>query len=143
MSQTTSMTYKEWYIEHSKKRQKLINSLIIQNFSKEEIVHYFRWSNMVKNQPQYCGLYSENKKCHQLNELNCLYCACPYFIFNDEGIETIEENTIYSKCTIDSRFGTEYEYDNCIHQDCSLCLIPHTKQFSIKYFENEQIKQIT
>ena len=62
MSQTTSMTYKEWYIEHSKKRQNLINTLVIHNFSKEEIVHYFRWSNMVKNQPQYCGLYSENKK---------------------------------------------------------------------------------
>lgn len=136
------MTYSSWAKDHIQKRSALLLSLVEKGFSNDVIVKHFSWANMVRTHPDYCGLFAENKKCHQLNELNCLYCACPYFIFNDEGIETIEENTIYSKCTIDSRFGTEYEYNNCIHQDCSLCLIPHTKQFSIKYFENEQIKQI-
>lgn len=138
MSETTSMTYHAWYEEHNKKRLNLIKKLLIQKFSAEEIVHYFRWSNMVKLEPNFCGLYAENKKCHNLAELNCLYCACPYFIFDDEGIEAIDNNIIYSKCAINSRFGTEFEYNNCIHQDCTLCLIPHTKQFSIKYFINEQ-----
>jgi len=128
------MTYKSWHDDHRAKRNALISDLKVSGLSDDEIVHYFRWTNMVKVQKEYCGLYKDMKKCHTLNELNCLFCACPYFVYSDEGLDVQEDGVLYSKCSIDSRLGTTFEYDNCLHQDCTLCLIPHTKHFAFKYF---------
>lgn len=127
------MTYSFWAKSHIGKRSELLRILIDKGFSEEDIVKHFNWSNMVRAHPDYCGLFAENKKCHNLQELNCLFCACPHFIFNDNGLYIEGIKTVYSKCGIDSRFGTEFEYDIAIHQDCTLCLIPHTKQFASKH----------
>ena len=130
------MTYSSWSKEHIQKRSALLISLVEKGFSNDDIVKHFSWANMVRSHPEYCGLYAENKKCHNLQELNCLFCACPHFVFNDNGLYIEGLKTVYSRCGIDSRFGTEFEYDIAIHQDCTLCLIPHTKQFAYKYLNN-------
>jgi Zn-finger protein len=135
------MTYSVWYESHVTKRNALICSLKESGFSDRDIVDYFKWSNMVKVQPTYCGLYAENKKCHTLNELNCLFCACPYFKYNDAGLFEDEGKTVFSLCSIDSKFGTDFVHECSVHQDCSLCLIPHTKHFAYKYITEINLKE--
>ena len=54
------MTYKEWFINHGNKHKKIVEKL--QNLSNDEIIDYFRFENMQKNEPDFCLLYKENKK---------------------------------------------------------------------------------
>lgn len=57
--------------------------------TKQEIIEYFRFENMVKNEPDFCPLYKDNKKCHDMEDLNCYLCACPHFRFDDNGFKKI------------------------------------------------------
>ena len=59
--------------------------------SDEEVIAYFKFENMVKKEPDFCPLYKDNKKCHDMKELNCYLCACPNFRFDDEGFKKVEE----------------------------------------------------
>jgi Zn-finger protein len=90
-----------------------------------EVIEYFRFDNMVINEPDFCLLYNENKKCHDVENLNCYWCACPYFRFNDSGFSTDKDRTLYSTCSIESKEGERFITDTSIHQDCTRCLIPH------------------
>lgn len=112
------MTYHEWLELHTKNKQTILNKLT--NHSNDEIIEYFDFDNMVKNEPEFCPLYLENKKCHNIDELNCYFCACPHFeIGNKKSI-----------CTINSKDRSNIVDDSgYVHQDCSRCTIPHTKEF--------------
>jgi Zn-finger protein len=114
------MTYIEWIEEHKNKHNAILEKLKGKN--KEEIAEYFSYENMKINEPDFCPLYKENKKCHDMEKLNCYFCACPYFDFKDK-------EKLVSYCTIDSKYGSFFESKNAIHQDCSNCLIPHKKEF--------------
>jgi len=63
--------------------------------SDNEVIAYFRFENMVQKEPDFCPLYKETKKCHDMEVLNCYLCACPNFRFDDEGISKKEARTIY------------------------------------------------
>ncbi|MBV5348753.1 hypothetical protein JZU61_03745, partial [bacterium] len=63
------------------------------DLSESEVIEYFRFENMVVNEPKFCLLYAENKKCHETEHLNCYWCACPHFRFNDKGFSTQEGKT--------------------------------------------------
>lgn len=102
--------------------------------SDEEIIAYFRFDNMVKQEPDFCLLYKDNKKCHDMEDLNCYLCACPHFRFDDEGLQKIESKTLYSACEIDAKNGAKFISDDAIHQDCTKCLIPHNETYIKKIF---------
>ena len=104
------MTYENWFENHAKKHQKIVQKCI--NFSNDAIVEYFRYDNMVQKEVDFCPLYKDNKKCHDIEDLNCYLCGCSNFRLTN----------IKSYCDIDSK-------DGFIHQDCSACTIPHKEDF--------------
>ena len=126
------MTYQKWFDSHTKKHQNILKKL--SNLSDDEVIEYFRFDNMQINEPDFCPLFKENKKCHNITNLNCYLCACPYFIFDDNGLEQREEQTIYSKCSINAKNGREFVSESAIHQDCSNCTIPHDERYVKRYF---------
>lgn len=127
------MTYKAWFDEHATKHKIIVDKLISKKFTKEQIIEYFDFDNMVKNEPDFCPLYADNKKCHDMENLNCYLCACPNFRFNDKGIESYNEFKILSKCEIHN--GENFAYKGLIHQDCSKCTVPHHKAYVLKNFD--------
>lgn len=131
------MTYKSWFIEHGNKHKALVEKLKAKGLTKEEIVDYFEFDNMVKSEQGFCYLYAENKKCHDVEYLNCYLCACPLFRFNSNGIKTIGEKTVFSYCEVDSKFGEQVAFDNTIHQDCSRCAVPHGKKYVLKNYSED------
>ncbi len=129
------MSYKEWLIQHGEKHKKIVAKLIILGYNKKQIIEYFDYENMRLCEEDFCLLYSENKKCHEMQNLNCYLCACPNFRFLDDGMVTLEGNTVYSMCSIGSIEGKQQNFDGKIHQDCSRCTIPHEKDYIEKVFD--------
>ncbi|MEA2019464.1 MAG: hypothetical protein U9N59_13580 [Campylobacterota bacterium] len=68
----------------------------------------------------FCVLYSQNKKCHDIDKLNCYLCACPNFRVDNKS----------SFCDINSKDGGNIEgKDGYIHQNCSKCTVPHKVKY--------------
>jgi len=131
------MSYKTWFDEHAAKHKKIVDKLLEKEFTKEQLIEYFDFDNMVKEEPDFCPLYADNKKCHDMESLNCYLCACPNFRFDDKGIKKVGENTQYSFCDIESKDGKQGIYGDKIHQDCSKCGVPHHKSYVLKNFDFE------
>ena len=132
------LTYSQWFQEHGEKHKAIMAKLT--HLSPDEIIRYFRFDNMVEKEPDFCELYKENKKCHDMKELNCYLCACPNFRFKESGFNVREGRVLYSACSISSKEGGQFLTDDAIHQDCSGCGVPHyesyiKKQFSRDWFE--------
>jgi hypothetical protein len=132
------MSYGSWFQAHGEKHKKIIEKL--NHLSDAALIDYFKFDNMVQNEPNFCPLYSDNKKCHDHRELNCYFCACPNFRFKDEGFEQQVEKTLFSTCGIDSKDGSQYISDKAIHQNCSGCFIPHSEAYIKKYFTRNWFK---
>jgi Zn-finger protein len=108
------MTYEQWINQHNIKHQAIMKRL--EHLSDREIIEYFDFDNMKKNESDFCPLYQTNEKCHEMEHLNCYFCACPLF----------RVGNIKSFCKIESRFGGRYQDKNGYsHQDCTNCKIPH------------------
>ena len=129
------MTYKEWFDEMAEKHRAILEGM--EDASEEEIIDSFDYDNMCKQHSDYCPLYLEGKKCHEMENLNCYFCGCPYFRFCDEGIDRIDGKIRYSLCTIDAKEGRRFETEDAIHQDCSECTLPHRRVFIRKHFDRE------
>ena len=129
------MSYIKWFEKHSLKHKNIVAKLLKQDFSKEQIINYFEYENMLKNEVDFCPLYAKGKKCHDMDELNCYLCACPNFRFSDAGIKHIDEKVQYSFCNIDSQDGKQSIYGDKIHQNCSQCKVPHHKQYIDEHFK--------
>jgi hypothetical protein len=129
------VSYISWFELHSTKHKLIVDKLVLQSLNKEEIIEYFDFDNMVKMENEFCPLYEEPKKCHDMESLNCYLCACPNFRFGDKGVEKIEDKTKYSFCDIDSKDGRVGVYGESIHQDCSKCGVPHHKSYVEKNFD--------
>ncbi len=132
------MSYSSWFHEHGEKHKAIMAKLT--HLSPDEVIRYFRFDNMVKNELDFCPLYKDNKKCHDMKALNCYLCACPNFRFKDEGFNTRKGKTLYSTCSISSKEGGQFISEDAIHQDCSKCAVPHhesyiKRQFSRDWFE--------
>ena len=132
------MSYTKWFENHAKRHKKIVDQL--SHLSDEEVVEYFDFDNMKIKHTDFCPLYAKNKKCHDIENLNCYLCACPNFRFNDNGFKKVENRTLFSKCNINSKDGDQFKTDNAIHQNCSGCLVPHhesyiQKNFSRNWFE--------
>lgn len=129
------MGYDTWFNEHAIKHEKIVKKLLEKELSKEQIIDYFDFENMVKEEKDFCPLYKDHKKCHDMETLNCYLCACPNFRFNDEGITKVEDKTQYSFCDIDSKDGEQGVYGEKIHQNCSGCSVPHHRAYVERNFD--------
>ena len=129
------MSYGSWFKEHGKKHREIIERL--SHLSDDELIEYFRFDNMVKNEPKFCPLYAKNQKCHNIKELNCYLCACPNFRFNDNGFKKIGAKTLFSICSIDSKDGVQYISKEAIHQNCAGCFVPHSEIYIKKHFSRD------
>lgn len=129
------MSYKEWFDAHAAKHAAIMEKL--SRLGDEEVITYFRFENMVVQEPEFCPLYAENRKCHDTEELNCYLCACPNFRFNDAGFRTEEGKTLFSTCAIESPDGERYLGEDAIHQNCAGCLVPHRESYIRKVFDRD------
>jgi len=129
------MSYSNWFNEHAYKHKIVVDKLVAQGYTQEQIIEYFDFESMVQNENDFCPLYKESKKCHEMESLNCYLCACPNFRFDDAGIKELGENTQYSFCDIDSKDGSQGIYGDKIHQDCSKCTVPHHRSYVEKNFD--------
>ncbi len=127
------MTYNEWFEKQGKLHANVMKKL--EDKTVDEVIQYFRFDNMVKNEPDFCPLYKDNKKCHDYEDLNCYLCACPNFRFKDEGFEITDDGkTLYSTCSINSKDGDQFIGEDYIHQNCSGCIVPHREKYIKKNF---------
>ena len=131
------MSYQKWIDTHAQKHKKIVQKLLQNGMSEDDIIDYFDFENMRKEEPDFCPLYAKNKKCHDMESLNCYLCACPNFRYNDAGIATIDDKIQYSYCSIESKDGRQGIYGAKIHQDCSRCTVPHTKSYVKAHFNHE------
>jgi len=113
--------YGDWFEGHAKKHADIVAKL--KNRSDDEIIEYFEYENMRKNEPDFCP-YAKNKKCHDMENLNCYLCACSNFRFNDVGFREVDGKNLKSYCSIESKDGRVFEGKEAIHQDCSSCIVP-------------------
>ena len=56
------MTYQEWFDLHAIKHKNIIDKLLLKQFTKEQIIEYFEFSNMAKHEKEFCLLYEVPKK---------------------------------------------------------------------------------
>lgn len=131
------MGYSEWFDEHAAKHKAIVEKLLKRGYSREQIIDYFDFDNMAEAEPDFCPLYAEKKKCHDMEKLNCYLCACPNFRFSDSGIRTENGKTVYSECAIGSKEGKAGIFGDAIHQDCSGCTVPHHRDYIEKVFDTE------
>ena len=129
------MTYSEWFYQHGDKHKAIMKKLT--HLSDLEVIRYFRFENMVEKEPDFCELYAENKKCHDIPRLNCYLCACPHFRFKEKGFHVREGKTLYSTCSISSKEGDRFVSEDAIHQDCSQCYIPHSESYIKRVFDRD------
>ena len=129
------MGYSSWFEKHAQKHYDIVQKLLQKGYDKQSIIEYFCYENMQKNEVDFCPLYAKNRRCHNIEKLNCYLCACPNFRFSDDGIDTIEKKTRYSLCSIDSKDGRVSESQNKIHHDCSLCDVAHKRAFIDEVFD--------
>lgn len=123
------MTYQHWFDQHASKHQKLVKKLLDNGFSKDWIIDYFEWENLVEAEPDFCPLFADKKRCHDMENLNCYLCACPNFRFNDNA------PVLKSYCSIDSKDGAQMTFEGITHQDCSNCTVPHHRDYIEKKFD--------
>ena len=80
---------------------------------------FIYWFDMDKSKNRhykfFCNKKCEYYPCHELNDINCLFCFCPLFNF---------------EC------GGDFVITSSGRKDCSKCLIPHTDyDFVIKFLK--------
>lgn len=127
------MRYEEWFEQHAQKHQKIVEKLLAKGLTQEQIIDYFEYENMAKEEIDFCPLYKMGKKCHDMEKLNCYLCGCPNFRFNDNGLDTYNSMKILSHCDIHN--GSTIGRGGTIHQDCSKCTVPHHKAYVSKKFD--------
>ena len=129
------MTYIEWYEEFAQKHATIVKGL--DHLSDNELIAYFDFDHMKVAHPDFCPLYRKDQKCHEMENLNCYFCACMHFRFDDSGIREENGKTLYSFCSIDSKNHGTFENETSIHNDCSNCKVPHKQHVIEKYFLRE------
>jgi Zn-finger protein len=92
---------------------KIAKNIIEKRINK--LIEEWNFENRKENNINECVCYSENKKCHNLENLNCLFCYCPHY---DTSIKE-------GKCRINSPDGKYIDNHEGKILDCSDCDFPH------------------
>ncbi|MFW5990524.1 MAG: cysteine-rich small domain-containing protein [Campylobacterales bacterium] len=109
-----------------KQHQKNIKFIEKEGLEEDSLEKSFLYENLSQKEPNFCPLYVENQKCHDIEYLNCIFCACPFYMVKNSK----------TLCSINSRFG-KYIGDTL---DCSDCFVPHRKGFVRKQLEKTSFK---
>ena len=72
------MGYESWLTAHTKKHSGIVGRL--SGLDTDEILEYFLYENMIKNEPDFCPLYQKNKKCHDIEGLNSISLLLRYYM---------------------------------------------------------------
>lgn len=131
------MTYTQWFQAHAEKHRRILSRLSAQNLTPVQIVAYFTFENMVEKEEEFCLLYATKRKCHDIPKLNCYWCACPYFRFDDNALPDEEGVIVYSYCSINAPQGKPFAHENVIHHDCSDCTVPHDSKTILQHFSTD------
>lgn len=102
----------------------LATGIILKN--NQELISEWDFEARKKVNTYGCICYEKNKKCHDIDELNCFFCYCPNYD------RTVKEGL----CKIDSPDGKYIDTSNGKILDCSDCTFPHTRENAIKLLEN-------
>lgn len=92
----------------------------------EEIINEWNFEKRKKINPDGCVCYGQDKKCHNIEELNCFFCYCPNY---DTSIKE-------GKCRINSPDGKYIDNHEGKILDCTGCDFPHRKENAVKLLEN-------
>ena len=129
------MTYNDWYEEHAKKHAAIMKKL--EGLDEFDVVQYFIFENMVKNEPDFCELYATNTKCHEMYELNCYMCGCPHFRYYQSPVKQ-DDLDFHSVCSINSKRGKRSIREEAeVHQDCTGCTVPHGEDYIFRNFDRD------
>jgi len=129
------LSYKKWYESHAQKHADILKGL--SHLSKEEVIEYFDFDHMKIKHPEFCPLYPKDQKCHDIESLNCYFCACMHFRFDDNSTQVEDSKRVYSHCSIESKNSATFETKDSIHNDCSNCKVPHKTHVIKKYFDRD------
>ena len=132
------MSYKKWFLQHVLKHKAIVDTLF--HLSDDEVIEYFEYEHMKQKHPEFCPLYTKDKKCHDMDELNCYLCACPYFRFDDDGLYQEDGKIRYSICSIEAKGREDFIKGDAIHQGCTNCTLPHQKSFVKKHFNRDWLE---
>ena len=61
------MSYLSWFENHGKKHKE-----IVEKVTEGKLIEYFRWENISKTDVDFCFLFAQNKKCHDISIVNLL-----------------------------------------------------------------------
>jgi Zn-finger protein len=50
----------------------------------DKLISEWNFEVRKKYHPKECTCYSQDKKCHNIKDLNCLFCLCPHYYLNVE-----------------------------------------------------------
>jgi Zn-finger protein len=92
------------------------------------IIEHTSFEKRSKRDKSECPYYELEKPCHDIEDLNCLLCACPNY----------ESDTLKGGCRINSSYGKITEHENLPEGqvwDCSNCSIGHDKDFVKSWLE--------
>lgn len=98
----------------------------------EKTLSEYRYDNRKKSHPAECPLYSMDVKCHNLENLNCYLCYCPFYDAKKQEGGCLKDNP-YSK-------GKWFEHPNLPKGqiwDCSDCNYPHIEKNIREYMLKE------
>jgi Zn-finger protein len=76
----------------------------------ELIINDWYFEKRKNANPKECPCYEKNHKCHEIKDLNCFFCYCPFY---------------GEKCEIKSEQAKYIQTDYGKILDCSDCAIPH------------------
>ena len=70
------MSYAAWFEAHANRHKTIVEKLLTRGFDKRRIIDYFDFENMVEAEPDFCPLYAQKRKCHEMEGLNCPVIMC-------------------------------------------------------------------
>ena len=62
------MSYSSWFDAHATKHKKIVDKLVAKGYDTQEIINYFDFDNMVKEEFDFCPLYKDNKTQNTVNK---------------------------------------------------------------------------
>jgi Zn-finger protein len=122
---------REWQRSFHRKRNEIVKKYNL--IAPEEIISFFRYSNLSKKEPDFCPLYKTGETCHtglSKGELVCYYCGCPHYDVNYVD----PEQGLVGRCKINSLRGG---YNKHGYWDCTHCTLPHRPLSALKLLKNE------
>ena len=83
----------------------------------DSLIEEYDFESRKKSHSEECICYKQNKKCHNLEKLNCFFCFCPHYDIEKEK----------GGCKINSSKGKYIKQGDKEIFDCSNCDYPHKR----------------